>query len=182
MESAEKLPAILPAELMPKENRHSIARLFTYMTWIAILGLFYLLFEDQLLQRQNPNHNLSLVRTSEPVVLKRNRQGHYIAPGTINGVKVTLLLDTGATEVSVPGKLAEHIGLQPGRASYASTANGNIQVFDTRLDSVSLGGLVMENVNAHINPYMQGNTVLLGMSFMQHLEITQRGDTLTLKY
>lgn len=165
----------------PNQTRQGFARLFTHLTWIIILGLFYLLFEDQLQQKENPNYNLSLNQTNEPVVLKRNRQGHYLAPGTINGAQVIFLLDTGATEISIPGQLADDLNLKPGRASYASTANGTIKVYNTRLSSVALGGLEMQNINAHINPHMQGNTVLLGMSYLQHLEIIQRNGTLTLK-
>ncbi|WP_299200769.1 TIGR02281 family clan AA aspartic protease [uncultured Amphritea sp.] len=161
-------------------SRRFIARLFTHLTWIIILGLFYLLFQDRLLQQNDPNHDLRVTQNGQSVVLQRNRQGHYIAPGTINGQPVRFLLDTGATDISIPGALAKALGLTPGRASYASTANGTIKVYDTRLNSVALGGLSRADVSAHINPHMQGDTVLLGMSFLQHLELIQRGDTLTL--
>ena len=163
-------------------SRRSIGRLFTHLTWVIILGLFYLLFQDQLLQKNDPNHNLITVKSNQPVVLQRNRQGHYVAPGKINGQPVRFLLDTGATDISIPGALAGKLTLTPGRASYASTANGTIKVYDTQLDSVALGGLSLPNVPAHINPHMQGDIVLLGMSFLKHLELTQRGDTLTLKH
>ncbi|UTW04217.1 TIGR02281 family clan AA aspartic protease [Amphritea atlantica] len=162
-------------------SRHFIGRLFAHLTWIILLGLFYLMFQDRLLQQNNPNHALNISEENQMVVLQRNRQGHYLAPGTINGQPVRFLLDTGATDISIPGALADKLRLAPGRASYASTANGTIKVYDTRLNSVALGGLSQANVSAHINPHMQGNTVLLGMSFLQHLELTQRGDTLTLK-
>jgi len=82
---------------------------------------------------------------------------------------VRFLLDTGATDISVPGALANRLRLTPGKTSYASTANGTIKVYGTRLDSVALGGLSLANVSAHINPHMQGDTVLLGMSFLQHI-------------
>jgi predicted flap endonuclease-1-like 5' DNA nuclease len=36
------------------------------------------------------------------VVLRRNRMGHYVARGSINGAPVTFLLDTGATAVALP--------------------------------------------------------------------------------
>jgi aspartyl protease family protein len=39
----------------------------------------------------------------------------------------------------------------------------------------------LQQVRASINPNMQGNEVLLGMSFLKHLEFTQRGDSLTLR-
>lgn len=162
-------------------SRHFIGRLFAHLTWIILLGLFYLMFQDRLLQQNDPNHALKMSESNQTVVLQRNRQGHYVAPGTINGHPVRFLLDTGATDISVPGALANRLRLAPGKTSYASTANGTIKVYSTRLDSVALGGLSLANVSAHINPHMQGDTVLLGMSFLQHIELTQRGDTLTLK-
>nr|WP_320135680.1 TIGR02281 family clan AA aspartic protease [uncultured Amphritea sp.] len=163
-------------------SRRFVARLFTHLTWVIILGLFYLFFQDKWLQQNDPNHGLMSATNNAPVVLQRNRQGHYIAPGKINGQNVRFLLDTGATDISIPGTLADQLNLKPGRASYASTANGTIKVYQTTLDSVALGGLSLNQVSAHINPHMQGDTVLLGMSFLQHLELTQRGNTLTLKH
>ncbi|MBN0988876.1 TIGR02281 family clan AA aspartic protease [Amphritea pacifica] len=162
-------------------SRHFVGRLFAHLTWITLLGVFYLIFQGRLLQQNDPNHALQVSDNHQPVVLQRNRQGHYVAPGTINGQPVQFLLDTGATDISIPGTLADTLRLTPGRVSYASTANGTIKVYDTRLDSVALGGLSLADVSAHINPHMQGETVLLGMSFLQHLELIQRGDTLTLK-
>ena len=60
------------------------------------------------------------------------------------------------------------------------TANGVISVYATRLDRVQLGGIEQRNVPASINPFMADDTVLLGMSFMQHLELVQRDGQLTL--
>ena len=90
-------------------------------------------------------------------------------------------MDTGATRVSIPAGVAARLGLTRGRPGRASTANGTIVVYATVLDRVTLGNLAMEGVHADINPHMQGDTVLLGMSFMKHLEMTQRGDRLTLR-
>lgn len=167
---------------MKQDSQRFIAKLFTHLTWVIILGVFFLLFQDQLLQKNNPNHDLNITKNSESVVLQRNRQGHYIAPGIINGKPVQFLLDTGATDISIPGVVAERLKLTPGRASYANTANGTIKVYDTQLDSVALGGLSLPDIAAHINPHMQGETILLGMSFLKHLELIQRGNTLTLKH
>ncbi|MDO6561832.1 TIGR02281 family clan AA aspartic protease [Amphritea sp. 1_MG-2023] len=161
-------------------SQRFIARLFAHLTWIIILGLFYLFFQDKWQQQHDPNHHV-MTTTNTSVVLRRNRQGHYIAPGRINGLPVRFLLDTGATDISIPGDLADTLKLTAGRASYARTANGTIKVYATQLDSVALGGLSLQQVSAHINPHMQGDTVLLGMSFLQHLELIQKGDTLTLK-
>ena len=104
-----------------------------------------------------------------------------MAPCKINGTDVVFLLDTGATTVSIPSNVAEKIGLEYGRKQQVGTANGVIDVYSTKLSSVQLGGITMNNIRGHINPYMDNSTVLLGMSFMRDLEIIQKGDSLTLK-
>ena len=156
----------------------------TIAMWVVVLGLMTMFFQSWQDKQYNPNQQASLIRDSEgarELVLQRNRFGHYVASGTINNVPVVFLLDTGASDISVPADLAEEIGLKRGRAMVYQTANGEIKVFATTLATVDLGGIVLQQVRASINPNMQGDEVLLGMSFLKHLEFTQRGDTLTLR-
>lgn len=165
---------------------HSQQRLGKYMffgAWILLLLLLAAFFQGWLEHAANPNRELAAYDPNAPAeaVLQRNRGGHYVAPGTINGEPVQFLVDTGATDVNIPAAVASHLGLESGRPARAYTANGTITVYQTMLDSVRLGNIVRRNVRASINPGMGGNTVLLGMSFMQDLELTQRGDTLTLR-
>jgi len=157
-----------------------IGRGMWVIAWVLLLALLYQFFEAEVEQRYSPNQNLA-TEPSAVVVLKMNRAGHYVAPGKINGTKVTFLLDTGATTVSVPSHIADKIGLNYGRPQAVGTANGVIEVFGTQLDTVQLGGITLNNIRGHINPHMDSSTVLLGMSFMRDLEITQKGDVLTLK-
>ena len=56
-----------------------------------------------------------------------------------------------------------------------------ITVYQTQLDSVQLGGITLKNIAANINPHMPDKIVLLGMSFMKHIEMIQRDGTLTLR-
>ncbi len=168
----------------PDRSRHFFARLFTYLTWMLILGGLFLYFQNLLQQRENPNQSLAVSQTqvaAQTVSLTRNRRGHYVAPGLINETPVTFLLDTGATDISIPAAVLDKLYLKAGHAIQAHTANGTVTVYATTLDSVTLGGITLYDVAASINPHMKGDTVLLGMSFMKHLEITQRGDTLTLR-
>ena len=148
--------------------------------WLILMGILCVYFEDLIQEKYDPNHALSSDGSGE-VILKRNRQGHYVAPGLINGKPVVFLLDTGATTISVPKKVADNIGLIGGYKQQVGTANGMIEVYQTRLDTVSLGGITLNDIQGHINPHMDSNTVLLGMSFMRNLEIIQKGDTLTLR-
>ncbi|QEW06157.1 retropepsin-like aspartic protease family protein [Nitrincola iocasae] len=167
----------------PDQTRHTIARLFQVAFWLLLLLAFALYFSGYLERRDHPNQHLALVQADGPaeVVLQRNRSGHYIAPGLINGHPVVFLLDTGATTISVPETVARQVQLQPGRSNRVTTASGVIDVYQTELKTVQLGNIRLENVQAHINPHMPSDLVLLGMSFMKNLEMTQRDGTLTLR-
>ena len=150
------------------------------------LGLVALtIFFDGVLQSQsNPNNEPEFNETDngvKEVVLQRNRQGHYVANGTINGVPVTFLLDTGATDVAIPAAIARKAGLKQGYINQAATANGIIQVYSTTLDELQLGNIRLHDIKASITPSMGGETILLGMSALKQVEFTQRGSNLTLR-
>jgi aspartyl protease family protein len=51
----------------------------------------------------------------------------------------------------------------------------------TMLDSVDIGGIVLRNVRASINPFAPDQQVLLGMSALSQLEFAQQGDVLILR-
>ncbi len=150
--------------------------------WILALGFLTLFFSQILDKQRNPNQEITSLSSSKNariVTLKRNRFGHYIATGSINDQSVELILDTGATDVSIPAKLASKLNLKKGAPRNTITANGTIITYSTILNEVRLGDIVLHNVRASLNPY--SDDVLLGMSFLKHLEFTQKGNTLTLK-
>lgn len=150
------------------------------------LGLLAMtFFFDGVLQNQaNPNQNPLNRETDsgiKEVVLEQNRQGHYVANGTINAVPVTFLLDTGATDVAIPENIAEAANLQRGYSGRAATANGTITVYGTQVGELTIGNIVLHDINASIMPSMPGDTILLGMSALRQIEFTQRGSRLTLR-
>ncbi|MCF6281858.1 MAG: TIGR02281 family clan AA aspartic protease [Candidatus Polarisedimenticolaceae bacterium] len=155
-----------------------------YLAWILALGLLTLFFSNILDQQHNPNRDIMSVSGNShasQVVLQRNRMGHYVADGRINGEIVRFLVDTGATDVAIPAELAQRLNLKRGRSGVSRTANGDTVTWATRLESVDLGGLVQYDVRASILPGMSGSEVLLGMSYLKHLELTQRGGELMLR-
>ena len=91
------------------------------------------------------------------------------------------MLDTGATDISIPAGLAQELGLQRGATIYFQTANGPAAGYSTVLDSVAIGHIRLRDVRASINPNVQDLDILLGMTFLKHLEFTQRGNSLTLR-
>jgi aspartyl protease family protein len=158
-----------------------MSSIMRYLTWIIALIMLTMFFSNWLEKQRNPNQYLMTSHTNaEPVILNRNRQGHYVATGMINQQPVVFLLDTGATVLSIPENIANKLKLEAGASTRVSTANGSISVHRTNLEQVQLGNIVLKNVEAHINPYMDGDTVLLGMSFLKYLELRQLGNTLTL--
>lgn len=154
------------------------------LAWVVFLGIGGFYFSDLLERQLNPNQTLQTNYTQEgvrEVVLQRNKFGHYVTSGEINGQPVTFLLDTGATGVAIPESTAERLGLQRGRAYRSQTANGTAIGYAASLDLVAVGDIQLRNVRAGIAPGLQTEQVLLGMTFLKHIEFTQRGDTLVLR-
>lgn len=157
------------------ENTSSIGRLM--FIWAAVFGLGVWGLDFWLEKRHPPS---SLLSDSGQLILNATPRHHYLIDGAINGVAVTFFVDTGATQVAVPAHIAEQAGLQKGIAYRVSTANGDIQVYSSRIASLNLKGLLLNNVDAAVNPHDDSDTVLLGMSALKHFSITQQGRQLIL--
>jgi aspartyl protease family protein len=161
-----------------------IGKWMTFAAWVIALALLALFFSDRLDRQRNPNQTVySQINESgiHEVMLKRNRFGHYITSGQVNGQPVEFLLDTGASDVAIPAELAAKLGLKQGPPMQYQTANGMVTAWLTRLDSVAIGPIVLRDVPASINPGMGDMEILLGMSVLKRMEFTQRGDTLILR-
>ncbi|WP_295388489.1 TIGR02281 family clan AA aspartic protease [uncultured Thiodictyon sp.] len=161
----------------------SLGRAMLIAAWVVGLALLAFFFKGVIERQTNPNPAPIAVAGQggvAQVVLRRNRAGHYVAGGHINGEPVVFMLDTGATDVAVPLALARRLGLPLRPGGLSQTANGTVETWATR-HSVELGGLVARNLRASVLPAMAGDEVLLGMSYLKHLELIQRGDTLTLR-
>jgi len=177
-------PSSDPRQQRNMDQGRTIGRWMIIAAWLLILLLFTALFSGWLERENNPNRFLQVETGGDgktAVVLERNRAGHYVAPGMINGEPVVFLLDTGATQVALSAGLADRIGLRRGAPMSSLTANGYVRSWLTRLDRVELGPFVMHDVQAAILPSMPGDEVLLGMNFLKHLELTQKGGQLVIR-
>ncbi|MCG6938501.1 MAG: TIGR02281 family clan AA aspartic protease [Gammaproteobacteria bacterium] len=169
-----------------KNQRDFISRAgitMTVIAWLIFLAILFGLFDYFSSQRYNPNQNVATAINGlqKEISLQRNAYGHYVAGGTINGYDVTFLLDTGASDVAIPESLANKIGLSKGYRFYVKTANGNTVAYQTHLDSVAIGDIKRYDLNATILTNMTGDEVLLGMNFLKHFEIIQKGQSLTIR-
>ncbi len=152
------------------------------LTFAVLMLAMTLAFDHWIERRRNPN--LSLVSESgadSRVTLKRNRYGSYLAPGRINGEPVIFLVDTGASTVALPAHVADKLGLERGPSLTVRTAAGTTRAFHTWIDSIVIGGIRVENVRGTITPAMTGDEVLLGMTFLRHVDFSQQGDRLVIE-
>ncbi|MEH6628540.1 MAG: retropepsin-like aspartic protease [Motiliproteus sp.] len=149
--------------------------------WCLLLAGLALYFSDREEQLYFPNETLRSTETDQgrQIFLSANRFGHYTLPGKINNQNVRFLIDTGATEVVIPQQVAESLGLKQGRKHWVRTANGDIEVYRTQIQTLNLGPIRLSNMAATINPHMEGE-VLLGMSALRSLELNQKNGQLVL--
>ena len=165
-----------------ENNPHSGSGKFTLViAWALIMGGLYWYFSEWQATQTNPNTARVLNAQQGELKLARNRAGHYVADGEINGRAVTFLLDTGATSVALPLALGRELGLKRGASVTLMTANGPARGYETRLARVRVGPLELTDVSAVMADGIDADMVLLGMSFLKRVEFTQRGDQLILR-
>ena len=115
------------------------------------------------------------------VTLAADTRGHFVADGAVNGTPVRFLVDTGATTIALPGRDAMRLGLdyRKGERGITNTANGTVTVYRVRLDSVRLGPIELSGVEGIVIEHGL-DIALLGMSFLNRVEMKRDGQTMTL--
>ncbi len=119
---------------------------------------------------------------SDNIVMTADAQGHFFTNGNINGTSVRFLVDTGASMISLGASDARRMGLDfnKGQKGMTQTANGQIVVSKVKLDTVRVGSTTLHNVDALIHQNDMP-VALLGMSFLNRMEMQRDGNTMTLK-
>ena len=123
----------------------------------------------------------ALANSRPTVTLAADTRGHFFAEGAINGNPVRFLVDTGATSIALPASVAVRLGIdyRKGQRAFTSTAAGVVPYYRVRLDTVSLGAIELSGVDAGV---VEGGleVALLGMSFLNRLEMRRDGELMTL--
>ncbi|HEY5638202.1 MAG TPA: TIGR02281 family clan AA aspartic protease [Burkholderiales bacterium] len=117
----------------------------------------------------------------QQAVLAADPRGHFVVDGAVNGGGVRFILDTGATTVALPGADAVRLGIdyRKGRSGTIDTANGRTTAWLVKLDTVKVGGIELANVDAIV--VETGLSIaLLGMTFLNRVEMKRDGATMTL--
>ncbi|MEM9316876.1 MAG: TIGR02281 family clan AA aspartic protease [Pseudomonadota bacterium] len=117
------------------------------------------------------------------VVVRRDERLQYRTNAEINGVRLPVLVDTGANMIALNARqaLAVGIGRNEGTPARVQTASDVLPARQVTLDSVDVGGIRVDAVTAMIIDGEQPSTVLLGMSFLQHVDMQEKDGVLTLR-
>ncbi|MFV8781336.1 retropepsin-like aspartic protease family protein [Microbulbifer sp. SA54] len=117
------------------------------------------------------------------VRLTPDSRGHYSTTAWINGRRVPVMVDTGATSIAFNYPTARNLGLDLSRARplNVSTASGVERAYSLQLDSVTIGGIKVHNVQATVlgNDFPQ--VTLLGNSFLSRVDMQQQDGLLLLR-
>jgi len=171
-------------DLHEDDFRRRLGRSMVFAAWIVALAILTLFFNHYLAQLENPNQQVEMATDDtggRSVTLQRNRAGHYVVNGEINGRPVVFVVDTGATDVAMSLGVAHDLDLSLGMPRLSRTANGVVRSWSAGLDRVSIGGLEARGVRASVLPNFPGGEVLLGMSFLKRFELVQRGNVLIVR-
>jgi aspartyl protease family protein len=112
------------------------------------------------------------MRSGATAVLTQDRSGHYFARVESRGVTLNMVVDTGATLVSLTAEDARALGIYPLSSDYnipTMTANGKAFSARVKLDMVRIEGVLVYDVDALVAQPGAQEISLLGMSFLRKL-------------
>ncbi len=119
---------------------------------------------------------------AQTTTLTADGKGHFLTTGTVNGATVRFLVDTGATSVAMGASDARraNVSTSNARPIVVQTANGVTQAWLVTLDNVRVGDVTLHNVEGTVH-HSDMPIVLLGMSFLNRMEMKRDGQTMTLR-
>lgn len=118
-----------------------------------------------------------------PVVSIWPTNGMYLTSGSVNGYTVDFMVDTGASVIAVNGETARRLGLNFLESNQIGvrTASGVELAYSVQLESVQLGDILLNNVDAVVIDGPEPQRALLGMSFLEAFDMERKGERLDLR-
>jgi aspartyl protease family protein len=135
----------------------------------------------RLLMQGQHYRSAAAVSDHPSVTLAADTAGHFLSDGSVNGMPIRFLVDTGASMIALPGAEAERMGLdyRKGQRGFVQTAGGRVATYTVRLDTVRVGSIELAGVDAVV--IEQGLSVaLLGMTFLNRVDMRRDGQTMIL--
>lgn len=162
----------------------NIAFLAFAMALVSLLvGSGLTTIPDEQAPAAKKHHRTKVAHGGGDVVLNRASNGHYFADVEVNGTRLRMVADTGATVVALSVEDAEAAGIDVASLNFSysvSTANGDAEAAVVTLDEVSVGSITRNNVRAMVTPGLSSS--LLGMSFFNTLsKVAMEADEMVLQ-
>lgn len=109
--------------------------------------------------------------------------GMYLTVGNVNGYTVDFLVDTGASAIALNAATAQRVGIDflEAKKIGIKTASGTEIGYEVHLDSVQIGDITLHNVRAMVLDGAEPERALLGMTFLNQLEMVRTGEKMNLK-
>ncbi len=116
------------------------------------------------------------------VTIPRNAMMQYQTNATINGRSVLVTVDTGANMVAISSEQAKAMSIDysAGTPAQVETASGLNSAYGVTLQSVSVGGIQVDNVPAMVVEGAYPATILLGMTYLRHVKLQEHNGILSL--
>jgi aspartyl protease family protein len=117
------------------------------------------------------------------IAIRRNANMQYVTNAEINGRRVRVLVDTGANSIALNAEQARSLGIRDdeGELAQVQTASEVLPARRVQLRSVNVGGIEASAVDATVMDGEQPSVILLGMSFLRHVQLEERDGVLTLR-
>jgi aspartyl protease family protein len=143
--------------------------------WLLVGVALFLVFQAL----ENRQHRSQFSASSGTIEIRRAGDGHYHWRGTVNGVDVDFVIDTGATTTALPRAVAKQAGLRSEGSVVSSTAGGQVQGQVARADVVLEGGVHVRGLRVTMLPSLE--SPLLGMDVLSRLRWSQHGGVLRIE-
>ncbi|MBX9834361.1 MAG: retroviral-like aspartic protease family protein [Burkholderiaceae bacterium] len=168
--------------LPPADNDQPTRRLMRTGT-LGILAFWLVLMAGLYFAMQYTLQPKGVTVTADgAVVIPRHHDGHFRVAGSINGVPVMFLVDTGASLVGVTEALARKAGLQGGDAITFQTANGPREGRVIASDSVTVRSLAVSGLRVGTGyTGRSDDDALLGQNFLRHFDVEMGRDRMVLR-
>ena len=144
-------------------------------------------YQGERLERQLDGRVHAAVKqrdTGEDVLIYRDSTGMFKTVGSINGLPVKFLVDTGASSVAMNSAQARRLGIDyhvEGDLIYVSTASDVVPAYRVKLNIVKVGSIQLRNVTGVVIESAQPAEVLLGMTYLSRVEMINQGNRLILR-
>ena len=118
--------------------------------------------------------------TDRTLVLTRSADQHFHIVGKLDGQSLDLLIDTGASYLTISQDFARQLNLQTSTHITTQTANGQSDGLVASVRSLDLNGIILQDIKVVIMANLTSDIGLLGVNVLQYFAITQDANKMSL--